>query len=515
VSALLGGSASIAGDWLRALADREVVAKSDEGGGRFPGDEEFSFRHALTGEAVYATLTDEDLRHGHLLAAEWLEKKGERDAVSLAEHFERGGDPERAAHWYARAAAEADEGNDIDGTLAMAKRAMTLAPSLNGSMHYLSARACSSAGQLETSEHHCMEAMRLCRRGSAEWFHAGTLMVAMAAFGRYARLGEVVEALRREEGGDDVASPHLEAWSMAANMLFVSGQSDAGLELVQRIEERAPRAMAIDPYSEKSLHHARYCRTMYVTGEPEQVYLACKGEVDIMTRANDWQRLVWSLIELASAQSLLGAFEDASHTLEDLLPRVDATPFVLAYARHRLAFARMRLHRPDDAIALQRQANDVFVGQNIPLFAGLGLNHMAQFVAQAGDLAQALPLAAEAVDQLFFAPPMRVYALATLSDVRRRAGQLTEALGAAREAEQLSEAIGVINEGESPFRLALVEALLAIGEPEAARAALAVARDRLLARAGTIGDAATRKRYLERVAENARTLALARELLPA
>ncbi|MGC4090219.1 MAG: hypothetical protein QM756_20535 [Polyangiaceae bacterium] len=65
--------------------------------------------------------------------------------------------------------------------------------------------------------------------------------------------------------------------------------------------------------------------------------------------------------------------------------------------------------------------------------------------------------------------------------------------------------------GESLVRLVHAETLLACDEVEPARAALAVARDRLLERAGRIGDPERRGAFLEGVPENARTLWLARE----
>jgi hypothetical protein len=57
------------------------------------------------------------------------------------------------------------------------------------------------------------------------------------------------------------------------------------------------------------------------------------------------------------------------------------------------------------------------------------------------------------------------------------------------------------------------EALHAAGQQERARAAIATARDRLLANAEKIGDPTYRKSFLENVPENARTVELAREWL--
>ena len=63
------------------------------------------------------------------------------------------------------------------------------------------------------------------------------------------------------------------------------------------------------------------------------------------------------------------------------------------------------------------------------------------------------------------------------------------------------------------LRLTRIESLLAAGQPDAARASLAEARDRLLAIAGRIPDPSYRAHFLEDVPENRRTLELARERL--
>ena len=86
---------------------------------------------------------------------------------------------------------------------------------------------------------------------------------------------------------------------------------------------------------------------------------------------------------------------------------------------------------------------------------------------------------------------------------------MTGSLAAAREAYAALERLGEIDEGESVVRLTYAEALAAAGEHAEARAALAVARQRLLARAERVADLSWRHRFLHEVPVNARILALA------
>jgi predicted ATPase len=70
---------------------------------------EYAFQHGLVREAAYAMLTDADRQLGHQLAGGWLEQRGEKDGVVLAEHYARGEQLAQAAAWYERAAEQALE----------------------------------------------------------------------------------------------------------------------------------------------------------------------------------------------------------------------------------------------------------------------------------------------------------------------------------------------------------------------------------------------------------------------
>lgn len=79
----------------------------------FAGTQEFMFKHALLHQVTYDSVLKRQRRQYHTQAGEWLiERSGERVAEYaglIAEHFERAGDADRAADWYARAASQAQE----------------------------------------------------------------------------------------------------------------------------------------------------------------------------------------------------------------------------------------------------------------------------------------------------------------------------------------------------------------------------------------------------------------------
>ena len=77
----------------------------------FAGTQEYMFKHALLHQVTYDSVLKRQRRQYHTQAGEWLiERSGERVgeyAGLIGEHFERAGDADRAAEWFARAALQA------------------------------------------------------------------------------------------------------------------------------------------------------------------------------------------------------------------------------------------------------------------------------------------------------------------------------------------------------------------------------------------------------------------------
>src|SRR5262249_31734272 len=94
VVALSGGNVREVDGALAELAAHELVLRRTSASNE--SMIEYAFRHAVLRDASYAMLPDADRVSGHLRAGAWLEANGESDAVALAEHYDRGRQPERA-----------------------------------------------------------------------------------------------------------------------------------------------------------------------------------------------------------------------------------------------------------------------------------------------------------------------------------------------------------------------------------------------------------------------------------
>lgn len=96
--AVLGGDPRTAADALDDAVRAEAI--------RVEGTE-FSFRHALTRDAVYAMIPERDRVSAHGRAARWIEAEGSGAPAVLAHHLARAGEVERAIACYRDAAQEA------------------------------------------------------------------------------------------------------------------------------------------------------------------------------------------------------------------------------------------------------------------------------------------------------------------------------------------------------------------------------------------------------------------------
>jgi tetratricopeptide (TPR) repeat protein len=188
---------------------------------------------------------------------------------------------------------------------------------------------------------------------------------------------------------------------------------------------------------------------------------------------------------------------------------------VSATARQNLGLALAGQSRFDEARALETEALEIFAAQGDVRMEVNTRIALSLVSCLAGDAAGAEREALAAIEAARATPALRSHALAALARALLDLGRASDALSAASEAMQLLETLGGIEEGESLVRLAYAEALDAVGRRAEALAAFVAGAERLQERAAKMSDPAWRKGFLERVPENARTIARARGHEPA
>jgi hypothetical protein len=508
VASLVGGASS-----LDELVERELVERRGEG--RFPGQDEYAFRHAFVRDAAYSLLTDEDRVLGHRLAGEWLEARGELDAIVLAEHFEAGGDGPRAARSYAVASRQALEANDFEGAIARARRGIAAGAEgeLRGRLYAVQCRAQVWQGALEEAAATGEQALALVPAGSATWFEVVTdLARVVASIGRVAMLLELYEALQRQgfNPGDEAC---VLAWVGCALRLMFSSYNEhadrllASLEAISRDDtlQHNVRGAILEAIAHRRMLSGDLVAALELTQESVAAYRA----------AGNLRDAGYEQIGVALVHVELGGFAEAETTLREILHTATSQAAAMTVTVARLNLGIVLCHRDDpEAESLLHEAvRELDVSGDIRL----ATNARAWLIAvheRAGRVAEAVAAADHAEAQLpqVDTPSIAAQVLAAAARARLLAGDLAGAVERARRTAQILEDVGgLVEEGESFMRLACVEALLAAGQGDAARAALATAHRRVLERAAKITDSAWRTSFLERVPENARIVTLAQQ----
>jgi hypothetical protein len=512
VGALCGGDRAAAHAALGELADRELLERRADT--RFSGEDEYGFRHATVRDAAYSLLTDDDRALGHRLAGAWLEARGEPDALVLAEHFDAGGEPARAAPWYAQAAEAALDANDLAGACALAERGIRCGVDgpARGALRVVQLKGTYWQGDCVAAAALGAEARALLDHGTPAWCDAcGALGPVYLALGQ---IDELAIAARELEaaGLPDLDERRLTAWAAIALRLLYAGNYAHADHMLASLAGLADRA-GIAPNARGGVCRV-FAHRAQIAGDLLEARRLSQASVESYRAAGNDRDAHYELIGVVSVQSEFGEYAEIEATLRELIAIGDAqgNSVLAMVGRLNLGIALGYLGTPDaEDVARRSLAELIAAGdQRLALAARF---YLTRVLTLAGRVADALVEgeAAHAALRDQADPTNSCVARAAYAEALILAGRAPEALPIAREAVKILDRLGQIDEGEPFVRLVLVEALLAAGHVEPGRLALASAYAALLRRAEKVSDPAWRDRFFRLVPEHARTVELARE----
>jgi tetratricopeptide (TPR) repeat protein len=510
-SELLGGSAAI-GDWLAHLSDAEIISR--QAVARFPGDEEYTFRHALLRDGAYRMLTDDDRGLGHRLAGGWLDRMGERDAMVLAEHFELGGDRDRALHFYPRAAEQALEGNDLEGVLARIERGVACGASGHslGLLRGIQAEAHNWRGEDAEGERRAVEATQLLSLGTAAWYAAAREAIITAGkLGRAERVAEIINAMRLMSADATTMTPRRMALGWGAMEFLFQGKFAAAEAVLEELGASVEVPLIPDARVEAVVTKARAIHAV-LQHRAEAVALLEEALAGF-EQAGDLRNATSTRVDIAFVHLEFGDCEEAEPVLRRSLAEVEKMNLYtsIPQVKLNLGSALMRLGRLEEAWTMETEAAAAFSTQGHADHEGGAHVYLAMILIGMDRLDEAEASARRAIE-LLKASPLRSFALGTLATVLLARERPVEGLQAAEEAMNMLRELGTLETGESLVRLAFAEALRATGDARA-KDAIREATEALLTHAAKIEDAERRRMFLERIEENARTVRLAKEWL--
>ncbi|MFO0735644.1 MAG: protein kinase [Labilithrix sp.] len=503
-------------EWLSELTRREIVQRRETS--RFELDPEFTFRHAIVRDAAYQMLTPEDQQLGHRLAADWLVEQGEDDSMRLGEHFERGGNRARASTYYGQAAFVALEGNDFEQAKIRADRAIQAGATGKdlGRLQLVLAEASRWTGEHEAAHEHATSAMRALEPRSDEWYVAAAEAVESAMTLGYADEAHGV-ALRLIEIVQDapINAARVTATSRIAIALgVVGGHYETATALLAPIEAAAD-LIEKEPAARAFLQAANVARASW---EPDLDRAVREAEeaVKSFEVVGDVRNATRQRQKAGTALSELGAYAEAEAMLNQA--RADAEFLglhaVANDAALRLTFVFARTGRFDEATRLANELLQAYAANRDRGGEAHARCYLASVYYFGGRFEDAAVESLRALHLIDHSPPYRAALLGFFSLTKMHQGAPPdEVLTMAKEAYDLLEKLTGIAEGEAVVRIAYAEALHYAKQEEAAKKAVAAARDRLLARAAKITNPAYKRAFLGSVRENGRTFARAGEWL--
>lgn len=494
---------------LEALAQNEILTECEES--RFAGQREWSFRHALVREAIYASLLDEDRACFHGRAARWLEAVGEEDLATLAWHVERGGDLARAGELYVRATSQAQAAGYLDTVLALADSglACTGDPVMLGKLLVAKARAMGWMGHPGDAISLAHQAQRLSPRGGRSWVDAVRVQAA------------ILRDLGRQHESEQVLAAALAGEFTDTNplgpLLAEQARTLADLGKFPEARRAAEGAMRLAEYTQDGQDAARLraldARFFVVASQgllAEQIE-ACLAVVQLADALGDIPLGTRARCNLGHSFNCAGRFEEAFEALSQAATDASRSRILPlhGFALHNLGLTLARLGRFDEAIAQQHGARALAKQMGHERLRVSTLQYEALCLAWQGHaLEQAQALAREACRAASYQPAQRVLALRVLAFIQFRRRVFEASL------ELLGEPGVLPAADENPewgmlVRWTHAQVLASIGQPAQARASLRQGYTLLLQVARSLHHP-HRQAFLERIPEHQEMITFAR-----
>lgn len=499
------------GDWLQILTDGEILARHRES--RFPDEVEYSFRHGLMREAAYEMLPEEDRKTAHYLAGSFLETVGERDAVVLAEHFERGGDLVRAMGHFLYAAESAFKANNLEGVLRCAERGLACGAEgeARGAFLSLQNSAWFWRNALESALQAGCEAIKLLTEGSLHWLRAVSISTACAAaLGR----SELVSDLSLQFGTivpqGDIIGSYVESNGILLTMLGMIGDRQMAEVYLSHVERTGSDLADKDAYIRAWMHYSKGRHYNALEPRPVATTECFRTSAAAFREIGDRRMTAVALGDLGHTLGRLGLPDEAEANCRSALAIAEKLdePITTVWGQMFLALV---LAEREDATAQQeseRLAQSVIhsIGEQSYYAAFAFAAHSGCLLARR-DIPQAEERARRALAIL---KPLRSSAplgYLALGRVLLVSGRVQEAIEVLEEGIALIDSLHGTGGSELPIRLLLWDALETIGNKQRAAQAEAEYTKQLEQRALDISTLDLQVAFRERYArKNARRI---------
>ena len=510
------GSASSLEDVQHALGrllEQELITTSDAS--RFVSEREYRFRHGLLREAAYSMLTELDRQSGHALAGAWLERMGDKDALAMAQHFELGGQLERAVPWLLAAAQSAADGGNVDHAIKLAQRGLDCGAEglARGRLHLVHVEASIMRGQWAETMRTSQAAAACFPPGSALWFKANAGPLLAGTFlGDMAVTQHAVQTVLSVQLNDEATGPYGLALFWVCQALLNISQLEMAEGVMQRAEAVAAASPDVDPVFRMWLRVARGFA---------QLLRGDLGTIEVLAETRELAERTGAAFGRAlAAMYEVAAYAQTGHAASTAqaaeIARAASEPTGLHVASEWASYFHALVYASKNTPRAELEARAI-----APLRALCERGDHRLAVTAANLLALCFLLADDidgAVNQADFAtsrarlPQELGTTLAVRAHIELHLGRPEPALELAERGLVAAQS-GIFPWTGSLLLVSRARALHALGRVAEAHTAIAHARDTILRIAGTIVRPELHESFLTNIDANALTLQLAREWL--
>jgi tetratricopeptide (TPR) repeat protein len=492
--------------WLEILVAKEILFTRPVGASR-----QHVFRHGLLHQAAYAMLSPKEEVDGHYLAGDFLEEAGERDAIVLADHFEKGQKPARAVRWLRVAANQAMEVDDLKAALERVERGVRLGAQGDdlAELRVVESEARYWKGEYVEAERSAREGMK-CEDPKLQLRAISALVSAIGPQTKNEEIAELYARIKDRPTESTLLIPWLNCQVDFAAFLARGGRFEARVRTLLLLEkEKDNLDVFLNARTESMRAHA--ART---DGRPADYAQGFSRSAQFYEQSGHTRVGAEALGNAAFALCELGQYEEAEAHMRKLLSiaermGLDHLLGGIFYGMTTILTCQGEIEeaRSFGARALQWTAanNDSYFGSYTTLYLSV-----TEYLA--GGFVRAEEYARESLKMVANNPGLLPFARALLARALLKQQSVTDAMSMANDAYCALEAVGTVADGEMTIRLAMAECLVASSEIDSAKTVIEKALTRLSEQVRTIGRTDWRESFLKKIPEHLEILSLAMRL---
>lgn len=522
----LGGLSAIAGNqishssllqWLDILIKSEWIEKKRRS--QFEQETEYAFRHALARDAAYSLLTESERVLGHKHAFAFLEKAGERDAITLAEHARLGQEPGRAIEYYLKAAEESLKRNDLAeagrrAALGIECGAEGEALGILKAIWALSAFGLADWGRAGSLGN---EALKILPGGHRYWYQvAEKLMHFLPTTGQLDRFNQLVAEIDAAKPLPDARSAQICVFAALVGVFGLVGIRDQVDHYSHKIEKIKGFVLDEDPYTKGVAHLYLGWASYFMEPNPYLSLVHAQQSEQIFEKTRILHNLGFARSLSAASRAILGDYTGAEQAFRSAMKIAGDVQeqYAVSHIKTYLALMIMWTGAPERLDEVQELALSLLDNELSHTYGAFARTTLANIHLRRGELSEAEEKARLACTMIAVAPPAWPICATVFIDVLVERKNHEAALSTVAEGLGLLKRTRGLGAFEIPFRVAAANAYFQAGKEDEGKAFLKDTLQEIEKRSNQIEDPFLKNCYLHQNIDSLRALELAQKWLP-